>query len=116
MIDTLPVAAGSALLLLSIRWPHRWVPRLLGAAAAAVGVAGVARFAGDGDLSDVGVAVAVGLGGAAEVLSGERRVLASASPPSSRTAATTAASTARARRGAPTGPSGGGAGAMGGGE
>lgn len=59
MVDVLPVAAGTALLLLSVRWPRRWVPRLLAAAAGAVGLAGVARATGAGDLSDVGAALAV---------------------------------------------------------
>ena len=58
-IDTIPVAVGTALVLLAIRWPRRWLPRLLALGAGAVAVVGVARANGAGDLSDAGVAVAV---------------------------------------------------------
>jgi hypothetical protein len=58
-IDTIPVAVGTALVLASIRWPRRWLPRLLAAVAGAVAVVGVARANGTGDLSDVGVAIAI---------------------------------------------------------
>ena len=94
-----------------------------GALGAGLGATGLARRGGRGGVDGVGrggelgkVGVADGFGSAAEVLGGDCRVFASASPPISRTAATTAASTARARRGVRTGPSGGGDGATGGGE